>query len=123
MVRVRHPLLALISAAIALASMLFVATAAVAAPAVEPTRAAAAMSADSPCGSTKATCSADCAVLCHVLAAPTPMLPAPGRGVRVAYSIRSTRLESTKLWPEDPPPRESVAEQDTSINLSNWISS
>lgn len=111
MSRFRPSLIALTSATLALLSMLFVATAALAS---GPTRPATAtemsasmeMSADRSCGQEKAAiCSTDCAVLCHVLAVPSPSVAKPMGHARVTYQIGSTTLASMSVEAEDPPPR------------------
>ena len=104
--RLRRHLTAFISVLAALMAMLFVATTALAAPpplsaAVLPMQ----MSSNAPCDSDKAVCSSDCAVLCHVLVVPSPVVSKPLGRATITYSIGDATLRSLSPEAEDPPPR------------------
>lgn len=103
--RLRRNITAFISVLAALAAMLLVATTALAGPPPRSEAAPVSMSSDAPCGSGKAACSIDCAVLCHVLVVPSPVISKPMGRAPVAYSVRHATLRSLPPEAEDPPPR------------------
>lgn len=102
--RFRTSLVALSSAAMALFSVLFVATAALAVSSVDAAPHVA-MSSDMPCDQERASCSTDCAVLCHALVMKPPMVEGPLGHTRPTYSVMQTVLTSFGVEAEDPPPR------------------
>lgn len=103
----RHNLVALTSAVIALMAMLFAvsATVAVAAPGPGPGMAAMNQSGDRPCDRGGPACADDCAVLCHGLLAGPPPLAPPVFHRGPIRQQRAAALRSLSVEAEDPPPR------------------
>lgn len=105
MSRFRHRAFAAISASIALLSMLFVATAAMASGPSPSRPMVMEMSADMPCEPEGAACSVDCAIFCQILAAPAPGVDPPQGHPGTAYRTGETVLGSLSVEADDPPPR------------------
>lgn len=103
--RFRRRAFAAISAAIALVSMLVVATATMASgpPASHPV--VMEMPGDMPCEPEGMDCSIDCAIFCQVLVVQAPVVDPPPRHSGTPYRIGETVLGSLIVEMDDPPPR------------------